>query len=80
MEMDIGLVSERQCGGCRCVQGSCRLISKAPWKTRRALQRRVEAKATAFIDFKEGEEFDAPALKDLIRSAVAFNLSGGKKK
>jgi len=40
----------------------------------------LEAKATRAIDFKEGEEFDAPALKDLIRSAVAFNLSGSKKK
>ena len=40
----------------------------------------LEAKATRAIDFKEGEVFDASALKDLIRAAVAYNLASGKKK
>jgi hypothetical protein len=40
----------------------------------------LEAKATRAIDFSEGEKMDESALKDLIRSAVAYNLSGGKKK
>jgi len=31
------------------------------------------------IDIHEGEEIDAPALKALIRAAVALNTSGGKK-
>ena len=30
------------------------------------------------IDIREGEEIDAPALKALIRAAVAFNVSGRK--
>jgi hypothetical protein len=30
------------------------------------------------IDIHEGEEIDAPALKALIRAAVALNVSGGK--
>ena len=40
----------------------------------------LEAKATRAIDFNEGDEFDESALKDLIRSAVVFNLSGSKRK
>ena len=40
----------------------------------------LEAKATRAIDFNESENIDESALKDLIRSAVAYNLSGGKKK
>ena len=40
----------------------------------------LEAKATRAIDFSEGEKIDESALKDLIRSAVAYNLSGGKQK
>ena len=40
----------------------------------------LEAKATRAIDFYEGDKIDESALKDLIRSAVAYNLSGGKKK
>lgn len=40
----------------------------------------LEAKATRAIDFNEGDEIDEAALKDLIRSAVAYNLSGGGKK
>jgi hypothetical protein len=31
------------------------------------------------IDIHEGEEIDAPALKALIKAAVALNASGGKK-
>jgi hypothetical protein len=40
----------------------------------------LEAKATRAIDFSEGDNIDASALKDLIRDAVAHNMSGGKKK
>ncbi len=40
----------------------------------------LEAKATRAIDFGEGDDIDASALKDLIRSAIAHNMSGGKKK
>jgi hypothetical protein len=40
----------------------------------------LEAKATRAIDFSEGETINEPALIDLVRSAVAFNLSGGTKK
>ena len=40
----------------------------------------LDAKATRAIDILEGDKVDEAALKDLIRSAVAFNLSGGKKK
>ncbi len=40
----------------------------------------LEAKATRAIDFSEGDKIDEPALKDLIRAAVAHNMSGGKKK
>ncbi len=40
----------------------------------------LEAKATRAIDFHEGDKIDEPALKELIRAAVAYNLSGGKKK
>jgi hypothetical protein len=40
----------------------------------------LEAKATRAIDFNEGEKIDEAALKDLIRAAVAYNTSGGKKK
>ena len=32
------------------------------------------------IDFHEGDKINEPALKELIRAAVAYNLSGGKKK
>ena len=32
------------------------------------------------IDIHEGDEIDASAFKDLIRAAVALNLSGKKKK
>ena len=40
----------------------------------------LEAKSTRAIDFSEGEAVDGAALKDLIRAAVDYNLSGGKKK
>ncbi len=40
----------------------------------------LDAKATRAIDFSEGDEIDTTALKDLIRAAVAHNLSGGQKK
>jgi hypothetical protein len=40
----------------------------------------LDARNTRAIDFSEGDEIDAPALKDLIRAAVAHNLSAGKKR
>jgi hypothetical protein len=40
----------------------------------------LDAKATRAIDMAEGEEIDAAALTDLVRSAVAYNSSGSKKK
>jgi len=39
----------------------------------------LDAKTTRAIDFREGDKVDGSALKDLIRAAVAFNLSGEKK-
>ncbi len=40
----------------------------------------LEAKTTRAIDFNEGDEIDEAALKALIRAAVAYNTTGGKKK
>ena len=40
----------------------------------------LEAKATRAIDFHEGDKINEPALKELVRAAVAYNVSGGKKK
>lgn len=40
----------------------------------------LEAKATRAIDFAEGDKMDAPALKALIRGAVAQNQSVKPKK
>ena len=40
----------------------------------------LEAKATRAIDIAEGEEIDEAALQDLVRTAVAYNASGSKKK
>jgi hypothetical protein len=40
----------------------------------------LDAKATRAIDLNEGDQIDESALKELIRAAVAYNLSGGKKK
>jgi hypothetical protein len=39
----------------------------------------LDAKATRGIDIHEGDKIDEPALKDLVREAVAYNQSGGKK-
>src|SRR6187200_1602892 len=39
----------------------------------------LEAKATRAIDIAEGEEIDETALKELVRTAVAYNAAGGKK-
>jgi hypothetical protein len=41
---------------------------------------RVNANATRAIDFSQGEKIDESALKDLIRAAVTYNLSAGKKR
>ena len=43
----------------------------------------LEAKTTRAIDFHESDKIDEPALKNLVRGAVAYNLrtpSGVKKK
>jgi len=40
----------------------------------------LEAKATRAIDFSEGDKINEPALKELVRAAVAYNTAGGKKK
>jgi hypothetical protein len=40
----------------------------------------LDAKATRAIDFHSGDALDEPALIELIRAAVAYNLSGSKKK
>ncbi len=40
----------------------------------------LEAKATRAIDFSEGDELDEPALRALVRAAVAQNMSGSKKR
>jgi hypothetical protein len=40
----------------------------------------LDAKATRAIDIHEGQEIDEAALKDLVRTAVAQNASGSKKK
>lgn len=40
----------------------------------------LDAKASRAIDFSEGDKINEAALKDLIRAAVAYNMSGGKKK
>jgi hypothetical protein len=40
----------------------------------------LDAKNTRAIDFSEGDNIEAPALKDLIRAAIAHNLSTGKKR
>ena len=39
----------------------------------------LDAKATRAIDFSQGDSINEPALKDLIRTAVAYNMSGGKE-
>jgi hypothetical protein len=40
----------------------------------------LDAKATRAIDFIKGDDIDESALKDLIRTAVVHNMSGGRKK
>jgi hypothetical protein len=40
----------------------------------------LHAKKTRAIDFSEKDNIDGSALKDLVRAAVAHNLSAGKKK
>jgi hypothetical protein len=40
----------------------------------------LEAKATRAIDIAEGQQINETALKELVRTAVAYNTSGGKKK
>ena len=40
----------------------------------------LDAKATRAIDIHEGQDIDEAALTDLIRTAVAYNASGNKKK
>lgn len=39
----------------------------------------LDAKASRGIDFHEGDEIDETGLKDLIREAVTYNVSGSKK-
>jgi len=39
----------------------------------------LDAKTTRAIDFNEDSDIDEPALKDLVRAAVSYNMSGGKK-
>lgn len=40
----------------------------------------LDAKAMRSIDIHEGDKLNEPALKDLIRVAVAHNVASGKKK
>jgi hypothetical protein len=40
----------------------------------------LEAKSTRAIDLSEGDSINEAALKELIRAAVAYNTSGGKKR
>jgi len=40
----------------------------------------LDAKATRAIDLAEGAEINEAALKELVRTAVAYNQSSGKKK
>jgi hypothetical protein len=40
----------------------------------------LDAKATRAIDLAEGDKIDEAALQELVRAAVAYNKSGGKKK
>ena len=40
----------------------------------------LDAKATRAIDIGEGDDIDESALKNLVRAAVTYNVSAGKKK
>jgi len=39
----------------------------------------LDAKKTRAIDFHENDQIDEPVLKDLIRSAVAYNRAQAKR-
>src|SRR5262245_42336004 len=39
----------------------------------------LDAKATRAVDFTEGDKIDEPALKALVRAAVAYNSASQKK-
>ncbi len=39
----------------------------------------LDAKATRAIDFSEGDNINESALNDLIRAAVAYNMTGAKR-
>ena len=39
----------------------------------------LDAKATRAIDIHEGDSIDEPAIRDLVRAAVALNAGGRKK-
>lgn len=40
----------------------------------------LDARATRAIDLSEGDQIDERALKELVRAAVVYNGTGGKKK
>ena len=40
----------------------------------------LEAKASRAIDFAKGDKPNEPAIKELVRAAVALNMGGGRKK
>ncbi len=40
----------------------------------------LEAKGTRAIDFREGDAINEPALRDLVRAAVAYNVSSSKSR
>lgn len=40
----------------------------------------LDSKATRAIDISNGDKIDETALKELVRAAVAYNVSGAKKK
>ena len=40
----------------------------------------LDAKATRAIDISENDDIDESSLKELVRAAVDYNTSGGKKK
>lgn len=41
---------------------------------------RLNRKTLRAIDFHEGEDIDETTVKELIRAAVDYNISSGKKK
>jgi hypothetical protein len=40
----------------------------------------LEARTSRGIDLHQGDEIDEPALKELLKAAVTFNLAGARKK